>query len=65
MASIAQLHRRALDETRSVVARTNRGQSADPAPCDGWDVQTLLSHLVSGNLWAAELGLGPHDRGGW
>ena len=58
MASIAQLHRRALDETRSVVARTNRGQWADAVPCDGWDVQTLLSHLVSGNLWAAELGSG-------
>jgi uncharacterized protein (TIGR03086 family) len=26
--------------------------------CDGWDVQALLNHLVSGNLWAAELGAG-------
>jgi uncharacterized protein (TIGR03086 family) len=58
MADIAQLHRRALDETRSVVARTDRGQWADATPCDGWDVQALLNHLVSGNLWAAELGSG-------
>ena len=58
MADIAQLHRRALDETRSVVAGTERGQWADTTPCDGWDVQALLSHLVSGNLWAAELGSG-------
>ena len=58
MADIAQLHRRALDETRSVVAGTDRAQSADATPCDGWDVQALLNHLVSGNLWAAELGSG-------
>jgi uncharacterized protein (TIGR03086 family) len=58
MADIAQLHRRALDETRSVVARTDRVQWADTTPCAGWDVQALLNHLVSGNLWAAELGSG-------
>ena len=58
MADIAQLHRRALDETRSVVAGTDRAQWADATPCDGWDVQALLNHLVSGNLWAAELGSG-------
>ena len=58
MADIAQLHRRALDETRSVVAGIDRVRWADPTPCDGWDVQALLNHLVSGNLWAAELGSG-------
>lgn len=58
MTDVAQLHRRALDETRSVVARIDRAQWADATPCDGWDVQALLNHLVSGNLWAAELGSG-------
>ena len=58
MADIAQLHRRALDETHSVVARIDRAQWADATPCDGWDVEALLNHLVSGNLWAAELGSG-------
>ena len=58
MADIAQLHRRALDESRSVVARIDRAQWANATPCDGWDVQALLNHLVSGNLWAAELGSG-------
>ena len=58
MADIARLHRRALDETRSVVARTDRAQWANTTPCEGWDVQALLNHLVSGNLWAAELGSG-------
>ena len=58
MANIAELHRRALEETRSVVAGIDRVQWADPSPCDGWDVRALLNHLVSGNLWAAELGSG-------
>ena len=58
MANIAQLHRRALEETRSVVADIDRAQWADATPCEGWDVQALLNHLVSGNLWAAELGSG-------
>ncbi len=58
MADIAQLHRKALDETRSVVAGIDRVQWGDASPCDGWDVQALLNHLVAGNLWAAELGSG-------
>jgi uncharacterized protein (TIGR03086 family) len=58
MANIAQLHRRALGETRPIVAGIDRAQWAGATPCDGWDVQALLNHLVSGNLWAAELGSG-------
>ena len=58
MANIAQLHRRALEETRSVVAGIDRAEWSDATPCHGWDVQALLNHLVSGNLWAAELGSG-------
>jgi uncharacterized protein (TIGR03086 family) len=27
-------------------------------PCEGWDVHALLNHVVSGNLWAAELAAG-------
>jgi len=58
VADIAPLHRRALDETRTVVAGVGRDQWNAATPCDGWDVQALLNHLVSGNLWAAELGAG-------
>jgi uncharacterized protein (TIGR03086 family) len=58
MPDIAQLHRKALDETRPVVAGITMAQLDLPTPCDGWDVRTLLNHLVSGNLWAAELGNG-------
>jgi uncharacterized protein (TIGR03086 family) len=58
MANIAQLHRKALDETRSTVAGITAAQHHLPTPCDGWDVRSLLNHVVSGNLWAAELGTG-------
>ncbi len=58
MADIAQLHRRALDETRTVVAGVGRDQWNEATPCAGWDVRALLNHLVSGNFWAAELGAG-------
>src|SRR3974390_1098577 len=55
---IAVLHRRALDRTGSVVAGIAREQWTLATPCEGWDVRTLLNHLVAGNLWAAELGAG-------
>jgi uncharacterized protein (TIGR03086 family) len=58
MEDIARLHRQALDETRGVVAGIARAQWDAPTPCEGWDVQALLNHLVAGNLWAAELGAG-------
>ena len=58
MADIARLHRRALEETHTVVAGVGRDQWDAKTPCDSWDVQALLNHLVSGNLWAVELGAG-------
>lgn len=58
MADIAQLHRRALEQTRTVVAGVRRDQWNATTPCDGWDVQAVLNHLVSGNFWAAELAAG-------
>ena len=58
MTDIAQLHRHALDETRTFVAGTLRSQWDAPTPCEDWDVHALLQHVVSGNLWAAALGAG-------
>jgi uncharacterized protein (TIGR03086 family) len=58
MENIAELHERALDATRSVLARVRPGQWAAPTPCEGWDVRALVNHLVSGNMWAAELAAG-------
>jgi uncharacterized protein (TIGR03086 family) len=58
MEDIVRLHQRALDETGSVVGRIEPDQWIAATPCEGWDVRTLLNHLVAGNLWAAELGAG-------
>jgi uncharacterized protein (TIGR03086 family) len=58
MEDVTQLHQRALDETGTVVAGIDRDQWGAATPCEGWDVEMLLNHLVAGNLWAAELGAG-------
>jgi uncharacterized protein (TIGR03086 family) len=57
-ARLPQLHRRALDATGVVVDAVTRDQWNLPTPCAGWDVETLLSHVVAGNWWAAELAAG-------
>jgi uncharacterized protein (TIGR03086 family) len=58
MTDIAELHAQALDATGRLV----RGVPADrwhtPTPCADWDAHALVNHLVSGNLWAAELAAG-------
>jgi uncharacterized protein (TIGR03086 family) len=58
MSDIAELHAQALDHTGRIVSGIKPGQWHAGTPCDGWDVRTLLNHLVAGNLWAAELGAG-------
>ena len=58
MTDIAELHAQALSATGRLV----RGVPADrwhtPTPCADWDAHALVNHLVSGNLWAAELAAG-------
>jgi len=58
MTDIAELHAQALEATGRIV----RGITADrwhaSTPCPGWDARALVNHLVSGNLWAAELAAG-------
>lgn len=58
MSDIAQLHRQALDSTRKFVAGVAPAQWTSPTPCEGWDARSLVNHVVSGNLWAAELAQG-------
>ena len=58
MMNIAQLHRASLDATRVTVAGVKADQWTWPTPNEGWDVRALLNHIVTGNLWAAELGAG-------
>jgi uncharacterized protein (TIGR03086 family) len=54
--TVADWHALALDATGRLVAAIPADRWHDPTPCAGWDVHELVSHLVSGNLWAAELG---------
>jgi uncharacterized protein (TIGR03086 family) len=55
---ITELHRRALEDTRALVAEVGPGDWALPTPDDDWDVRALINHVVSGNLWTAELAAG-------
>jgi uncharacterized protein (TIGR03086 family) len=58
MTDIAELHAEALKATGSIVAGIPADRWHVATPCDGWDVRALVNHVVSGNLWAAELGAG-------
>jgi uncharacterized protein (TIGR03086 family) len=58
MTGIAELHAQALDATGRIVRGIPAGRWGTATPCAGWDVRALVSHLVSGNLWAAELAAG-------
>jgi len=58
MNTIADWHAQALDATGRVVAAIPADRWRAATPCSDWDVRGLVNHLVSGNLWAAELGSG-------
>ena len=58
MTTVADWHTRALDVTGRVAAAIPADRWHSRTPCPEWDVRGLVSHLVSGNLWAAELGAG-------
>jgi uncharacterized protein (TIGR03086 family) len=52
---IAELHAHALYRTGAIVAGIPPDRWHDSTPCAGWDVRALVNHVVSGNLWAAQL----------
>jgi uncharacterized protein (TIGR03086 family) len=56
--NLPQIHERALNATGKLVEGVTPDQFDMPTPCDGWSVSELLNHVVSGNLWAAELATG-------
>jgi uncharacterized protein (TIGR03086 family) len=58
MESMNAVHRRTLEATGRVVTAIGSDQWAASTPCGGWDVATLVNHLVAGNLWASELAAG-------
>ena len=58
MTTVADWHTLALEATGRLVAAIPADRWHAATPCAGWDVRGLVNHLVSGNLWAAELGAG-------
>ena len=58
MTDIAELHAEALDATGNIVAAIPADRWHADTPCTGWDVRALVNHVVTGNLWAAELAAG-------
>jgi uncharacterized protein (TIGR03086 family) len=58
MTDITELHAQALEATGRIVRGIAAGRWHASTPCPGWDARTLVNHLVSGNLWAAELAAG-------
>jgi uncharacterized protein (TIGR03086 family) len=58
MDNLIELHDRALEATGRIVAGVRADQWTAATPCANWNVRELMNHLVSGNLWAAELAAG-------
>jgi uncharacterized protein (TIGR03086 family) len=52
---LPDLHERALDATRPFIAAVSGDQWDRDSVCQGWNVRTLVNHLVSGNFWVPEL----------
>lgn len=50
----ATLDRLATEATRARLTQLTVGDLDRPSPCVGWDIRTLLSHLVGGNLRFAQ-----------
>ena len=52
---LPEVHAQALDHTRRYVAGIGDDHWELDSACEGWDVHTLVNHIVSGNLWVPEL----------
>src|SRR5207248_6069827 len=50
-----QLYVRAMRSTQRFVDAVRPDQWHNPTPCTEWDMSVLTNHVVSENLWAAEL----------
>ncbi|MGH3462639.1 MAG: TIGR03086 family metal-binding protein [Kribbellaceae bacterium] len=52
---VVELHRRATEDFVALVAAVNDDQWHAPTPCVGWDVRTLVNHVVGEERWAVPL----------
>ena len=53
--SPAELYVDAMERTKRYVAGVRPDQWTGPTPCTEWNVRQLVNHIVSENLWSAEL----------
>jgi uncharacterized protein (TIGR03086 family) len=53
--NLPDLHAEAAAAFADLVSGVGADQWSDPTPCDGWSVRDLVSHVVTGNLWAVAL----------
>ena len=58
MDDLVELHDQALRATGGIVSGVAPDQWQTATPCADWNARELVNHLVSGNLWAAELAAG-------
>ncbi|MDX1658361.1 MAG: TIGR03086 family metal-binding protein [Nitriliruptorales bacterium] len=52
---VTELHRRALLQTREVVAAIPDDRWSAPTPCSEWDVRDVVGHLTTECLWVPEI----------
>jgi uncharacterized protein (TIGR03086 family) len=52
---LPEVHARALESTRRLVAGVGDDQWSQVSDCEDWTVRELVNHVVTGNHWAAEL----------
>lgn len=52
---LAEAHRAALQNTQGIVDAITVDPLHLPAPCQDWDVEMLIHHVVYGNWWVAPL----------
>jgi uncharacterized protein (TIGR03086 family) len=55
MSTPAELYIRTMEATQRVVDDVPASQWNAPSPCSNWRVRDVLNHIISENLWAAEL----------
>jgi uncharacterized protein (TIGR03086 family) len=52
---LLEVHARALQATRDLVAGVGDDQWSQVSDCEDWTVRELVNHVVTGNYWAGEL----------
>ena len=61
---LPEVHARRSTPRTPSVAGVGDDQWDDVSDCEDWTVRELVNHIVTGNYWADELGVGQDHRGG-